>query len=61
VTIRASGRSRPKFLNRLDEVILFRRLQPADMAAIVPIRLEHLRKLLADPKIVLELGRSALE
>jgi ATP-dependent Clp protease ATP-binding subunit ClpB len=52
---------RPEFLNRLDEIILFRRLQRADMAAIVQIQLERLRRLLADRKIVLDLDRSALE
>ena len=52
---------RPEFLNRLDEIILFRRLQRSDMAAIVSIQLDHLRKLLADRKIGLELDRSALE
>ena len=52
---------RPEFLNRLDEIILFRRLQRSDMAAIVEIQLAHLRKLLADRKIGLELDRSALE
>jgi ATP-dependent Clp protease ATP-binding subunit ClpB len=52
---------RPEFLNRLDEIILFRRLQRADMASIVQIQLDHLRKLLADRKIGLELDRSALE
>ena len=34
---------RPEFLNRLDEIILFRRLQRSDMASIVSIQLEHLR------------------
>ena len=52
---------RPEFLNRLDEIILFRRLQRADMAAIVTIQLEHLRGLLADRKIGIELDRAALE
>jgi ATP-dependent Clp protease ATP-binding subunit ClpB len=52
---------RPEFLNRLDEVILFRRLQRSDMAAIVNIQLNNLRKLLTDRKIDLELDRSALE
>jgi ATP-dependent Clp protease ATP-binding subunit ClpB len=52
---------RPEFLNRLDEIVLFRRLQRSDMAAIVLIQLAHLRKLLADRKIGLELDRSALE
>ena len=50
---------RPEFLNRLDEIILFRRLQRSDMASIVSIQLEHLRKLLADRKLGLELDRSA--
>jgi ATP-dependent Clp protease ATP-binding subunit ClpB len=52
---------RPEFLNRLDEIVLFRRLQRSDMAAIVEIQLAGLRKLLADRKIGLDLDRSALE
>jgi ATP-dependent Clp protease ATP-binding subunit ClpB len=52
---------RPEFLNRLDEIILFRRLQRADMAAIVQIQLDRLRRLLSDRKITLDLDRSALE
>jgi len=52
---------RPEFLNRLDEIILFRRLQRTDMAAIVNIQLERLQSLLKDRKIALELDRSALE
>ncbi|HVZ06918.1 ATP-dependent chaperone ClpB [Rhodopila sp.] len=52
---------RPEFLNRLDEIILFRRLQRSDMASIVTIQLGHLKALLHDRKIGLELDRSALE
>jgi ATP-dependent Clp protease ATP-binding subunit ClpB len=52
---------RPEFLNRLDEIILFRRLQRSDMASIVQIQLDHLRKLLADRKIGLDLDGTALE
>jgi ATP-dependent Clp protease ATP-binding subunit ClpB len=52
---------RPEFLNRLDEIVLFRRLQRNDMAAIVEIQLAGLRKLLADRKIGLELDRTALD
>ena len=52
---------RPEFLNRLDEIVLFRRLQRSDMAAIVDIQLERLRRLLADRKIALELDRSAMD
>jgi ATP-dependent Clp protease ATP-binding subunit ClpB len=52
---------RPEFLNRLDEVILFRRLQRVDMATIVSIQLERLKALLADRKIGIELDRGAME
>ena len=41
---------RPEFLNRLDEIVLFRRLQRSDMATIVDIQLARLRQLLADRK-----------
>ena len=52
---------RPEFLNRLDEIVLFRRLQRADMAAIVRIQLQRLVALLADRKIGLELDRAATD
>ena len=52
---------RPEFLNRLDEIVLFRRLQRTDMATIVDIQLARLRELLADRKITLELDDSAVE
>jgi ATP-dependent Clp protease ATP-binding subunit ClpB len=52
---------RPEFLNRLDEVIMFRRLQRADMASIVDIQLGRLRGLLADRKITLDLDRGATD
>jgi ATP-dependent Clp protease ATP-binding subunit ClpB len=54
-------RFRPEFLNRLDEIVLFRRLARGDMAAIVEIQLGRLRKLLADKQITLELDPSATE
>ncbi len=52
---------RPEFLNRLDEIILFRRLQRSDMAAIVTIQLAHLKALLHDRKIDIDLDAAALE
>src|SRR5438309_7596544 len=45
---------RPEFLNRLDEILLFRRLSREDMTGIVEIQLRRLQKLLADRKITLE-------
>jgi ATP-dependent Clp protease ATP-binding subunit ClpB len=50
---------RPEFLNRLDEILLFRRLSRADMTGIVDIQLKHLAKLLADRKIALDIDQSA--
>ncbi len=52
---------RPEFLNRLDEIILFRRLQRSDMASIVLIQLAHLKSLLRDRKIGIELDHAALD
>ncbi|WP_026872601.1 ATP-dependent chaperone ClpB [Inquilinus limosus] len=50
---------RPEFLNRLDEMIVFRRLSRANMTGIVEIQLGRLRRLLEDRKIVLELDDRA--
>jgi len=50
---------RPEFLNRLDEILLFRRLGREQMSGIVDIQLRHLRKLLADRQITLELDDKA--
>ncbi|MCS7223610.1 MAG: ATP-dependent chaperone ClpB [Armatimonadetes bacterium] len=44
---------RPEFLNRIDEVIVFRRLTPEDIARIVDLQLESIRKRLADRQIQL--------
>jgi len=52
---------RPEFLNRLDEILLFRRLSREDMAGIVTIQLGRLRQLLADRKIELDLDAKANE
>ena len=52
-------RFRPEFLNRLDEVVLFRRLAREDMGRIVEIQLVRLRSLLEDRKITLNLDEAA--
>ena len=54
---------RPEFLNRLDDVLLFRRLSRENMAGIVEIQLGRLQDLLAGREISLEVdeeGRSWL-
>lgn len=53
------GTFRPEFINRLDEVILFDRLQRKDMESIVDIQVNRLRQRLADRKIKLELSDEA--
>ena len=50
---------RPEFLNRLDEILMFRRLSRSDMTGIVDIQLQRLDKLLADRKITLSLDAAA--
>jgi ATP-dependent Clp protease ATP-binding subunit ClpB len=52
---------RPEFLNRIDEIILFHRLKRDQMAHIVDIQMERLRKLLEDRKIALTLDPKARE
>ncbi|MBR2535699.1 MAG: ATP-dependent chaperone ClpB [Hyphomicrobium sp.] len=53
------SRFRPEFLNRLDEIILFHRLQRADMGRIVDIQMKRLDALLTDRKITLKLDDAA--
>ena len=55
------GHFRPEFLNRLDEIVLFRRLQRSDMASIVDIQLARLRELLTDRKMEITLDRNAID
>lgn len=50
---------RPEFLNRLDEILLFRRLGRDQMAGIVDIQLRGLQKLLADRRVTLTLTDAA--
>ncbi len=50
---------RPEFLNRLDEILIFRRLNRRDMTAIVDIQLQRLEKMLTDRDIALKLDRAA--
>ena len=51
---------RPEFLNRIDEVILFKRLGRAEMDDIVRIQLQRVEKLLADRRMSIALDSAAL-
>jgi ATP-dependent Clp protease ATP-binding subunit ClpB len=46
---------KPEFLNRVDDIVIFNPLGKEQLVKIVDLRLEDLRKLLADRKISLEL------
>jgi ATP-dependent Clp protease ATP-binding subunit ClpB len=50
---------RPEFLNRIDEIIVFHRLQREHMKQIVDIQMARLQKLLNERKITLELDEAA--
>ena len=50
---------RPEFLNRVDELILFRRLQAEHMHAIVDIQIARVAKLLGDRRITITLDEKA--
>jgi len=50
---------RPEFLNRLDEIVLFHRLEPKHMDQVVAIQVARLEKVLAERKIVLKLDDAA--
>jgi ATP-dependent Clp protease ATP-binding subunit ClpB len=51
---------RPEFLNRLDEIILFKRLGRGEMDSIVKIQLERVTRLLADRRMSITLDAGAV-
>src|SRR6201993_2774968 len=52
---------KPEFLNRVDDIIVFHPLGKEQLVKIVELRLEDVRRLLADRKISLELTDAAKE
>jgi len=50
---------RPEFINRLDDIILFRSLEPSDLKKIVDIELAKVQKILESKRIHLEVDESA--
>jgi ATP-dependent Clp protease ATP-binding subunit ClpB len=51
---------RPEFLNRLDEVVLFKPLGHAQIAAIVKLQLEDLRSRLKEQELTLDVNAEAV-
>jgi ATP-dependent Clp protease ATP-binding subunit ClpB len=52
---------RPEFLNRLDEILLFRRLGRSQISGIIDIQLQYLHGLLADRRIELTVDSETKE
>jgi ATP-dependent Clp protease ATP-binding subunit ClpB len=50
---------RPEFLNRIDAIILFRSLSKEDLEKIVEIQMRHLRRLLKERNLQVELTEDA--
>jgi ATP-dependent Clp protease ATP-binding subunit ClpB len=55
------GQFKPEFLNRVDDIIVFRPLGKDQLVKIIDLRLEDVRRLLAERKISLELTDAAKE
>jgi ATP-dependent Clp protease ATP-binding subunit ClpB len=53
------GTFRPEFLNRIDEIVVFRSLGPEQIEQIVGIQMRDVQKRLAERKITLELTEEA--
>jgi ATP-dependent Clp protease ATP-binding subunit ClpB len=50
---------KPEFLNRLDDIVVFRPLSPEELGSIVDIQLERLRRRLADRRLTLAVSDGA--
>jgi len=55
------GHFRPEFLNRMDEIVLFKPLQLGEIRKIVELQLDHLRQRLVDRRIALEVSPAACD
>jgi ATP-dependent Clp protease ATP-binding subunit ClpB len=61
VTEALRGHFRPEFLNRIDEIIIFDRLQRDEITTIVDLQLDRVRKRLAKQGLALALSAEAKE
>jgi ATP-dependent Clp protease ATP-binding subunit ClpB len=59
VMAEVTGHFRPEFLNRIDEILLFERLKPEHMGAIVDIQMKRLQGWLRDKQIIIEMTDAA--
>ena len=52
---------RPEFINRIDDIVVFKQLDKTELAKIIDVQLKRLHKLLADKGLKLKLDDSARE
>ena len=52
---------RPEFLNRLDEIIMFKPLTKSDISSIIDLQMKEINKLLEDKEIQIEMTEEARE
>lgn len=57
----SSGQFKPELLNRFDEIVLFRPLEPSELAQVVQLMLDDVNKTLANQNISVELTEAAVE
>jgi len=50
---------RPEFLNRLDEIIMFKPLTKADISSIIDLQMAQINKLLVEKELTIELSDGA--
>lgn len=50
---------KPEFLNRIDDIVVFKQLSKDEIASIIDVQLEKLRKMLDDRGITIELDKTA--
>ena len=55
------GHFRPEFLNRIDEIVFFKRLGRGEIDRIVGVQLKRLEKILADRRITISLSDEAMQ
>ncbi|QQS32036.1 MAG: ATP-dependent chaperone ClpB [Acidobacteriota bacterium] len=53
------GHFKPEFLNRIDDIVVFTQLSREQIATIIDVQIERLRKMLAERDITVEMEQSA--
>ena len=52
---------RPEFLNRIDEIVMFKKLDKKSISSIVKLQLERVRKRLSEKRLLIEFDEKSVE